>query len=115
MVENGVECLRSLEERDYGLVLMDCQMPIMHGFQATQHIRELEKSCLEKRDEQISDVRPWVAPEGQPLMPIIALTTYATKVTTALSLPSLNHAHHPPTKTKTPTLHCLPGEWKQVS
>jgi CheY-like chemotaxis protein len=85
VVENGVECLRALEEKKFGVVLMDCQMPVMDGFQATQRIRELEKSRQEKKREQQQapdDVRPWVSPndEPEPPMPIIALTASATKV-----------------------------------
>ena len=85
MVENGVECLRALEEKEFGVVLMDCQMPVMDGFQATQRIRELEKSRQEKKREQqqAPDMRPWVSPNDEPVpppMPIIALTASATKV-----------------------------------
>jgi signal transduction histidine kinase/ActR/RegA family two-component response regulator len=40
---NGQEALDMLESESVDVVLMDCQMPEMDGFEATQHLREREK------------------------------------------------------------------------
>lgn len=54
-VSSGEEAVEEVSSGNYALVLMDCQMPDMDGFQATRSIRNLEK----KSDQHI---------------PIIALT-----------------------------------------
>jgi CheY-like chemotaxis protein len=59
VVENGYDVLTALERRHYDLVLMDCQMPEMDGFEATCAIRQREAATAQ-----------------QPL-PIIALTANA--------------------------------------
>ena len=43
VVENGEEALNLLEEKDFDLVLMDCQMPVMDGYETTKRIRKQEK------------------------------------------------------------------------
>lgn len=43
IVSNGLEAVNAVKTNEYGLVLMDCQMPDMDGFSATQAIREFEK------------------------------------------------------------------------
>jgi PAS domain S-box-containing protein len=58
---NGREALKALETLPYDLVLMDCQMPEMDGFEAAAAIRD-----------PASTVR-------DPDLPVIALTAYAMK------------------------------------
>ncbi len=43
-VNNGEEALNKLENNHYDLVFMDCQMPVLNGYDATKKIRKKERN-----------------------------------------------------------------------
>jgi PAS domain S-box-containing protein len=44
MVSNGKLAIDKVKENSYDVILMDLQMPVMNGFEATQYIRDIMKS-----------------------------------------------------------------------
>ncbi len=60
-VANGLEAMASLRSIPYDLVLMDCQMPEMNGYEAAERIRDPQSGIF------------------NPQIPIVALTAHAMK------------------------------------
>lgn len=46
---NGKEAVKMLQKIPFDLVLMDCQMPVMNGFEATLAIRDSSSSVLDRK------------------------------------------------------------------
>ncbi|MFK3773649.1 response regulator [Pseudomonas sp. NPDC089406] len=55
---NGEEALQAMKARHYDLVLMDCEMPVLDGFSATQQLRA------------------WESANQRPRTPVVALTAH---------------------------------------
>ncbi|MDQ2645826.1 MAG: response regulator [Myxococcota bacterium] len=56
---DGAEAVAAFEKNRYSLVLMDCQMPVLDGYEATERIRRHERE------------------RGAPRVPIVAVTAHA--------------------------------------
>ncbi len=55
---NGEEALRAMKTQRYDLVLMDCEMPVLDGFSATEQLRQ------------------WELANQRPRTPVVALTAH---------------------------------------
>jgi two-component system, sensor histidine kinase len=63
-VTDGLEALKAMEKASYDVVLMDCQMPGLDGYQATHAIRDRERA--------LDGACPWKVP-----VHIVAMTAHA--------------------------------------
>lgn len=62
VVSDGAEAVKAYKNDHYDVILMDCQMPVMDGYEATREIRKIEKESNNNKH-----------------IPIIAITANAIK------------------------------------
>jgi polar amino acid transport system substrate-binding protein len=65
IANNGLDAVQAVSQKHYDAILMDVQMPVMDGLQATRHIRAWENSAKNPRAE------------AKHRLPIIAMTAHA--------------------------------------
>ncbi|MFW6216256.1 MAG: response regulator [Desulfohalobiaceae bacterium] len=90
IAENGQQALEMIRQNGFDLVLMDVQMPVMDGIQATKKIREMEQegqwpatesppSRSTSQPQKPGGLSPDIGALTSGRLPIIALTAYAAE------------------------------------
>lgn len=77
VANNGRQAIELLEKNDYQVVLMDLQMPIMDGFEATKHIRN--KMSAPKKDIPIIALTADVMASEKSKAFSVGISDYITK------------------------------------
>ncbi|MCI5119727.1 MAG: response regulator, partial [Candidatus Electrothrix sp. AUS4] len=74
---DGLQCLKLLAKNEYSVIVMDIQMPVMNGIDATKYIRACERGEIfsgYQYEEELNELRDQI--QGK-YTPIVALTAHA--------------------------------------
>jgi signal transduction histidine kinase/CheY-like chemotaxis protein len=110
---DGEHAVRATAERTYDLVLMDCQMPHMDGYEATRAIRAREQASGERR-VPILALTAHVGPEHEARALEAGMDAHLTKpirlgTLEAALMPYLSTSMTPPTGTSRAEVRALLG------
>jgi CheY-like chemotaxis protein len=75
LAENGEEALAKIDQKAYGLILMDCQMPILDGYATTQALR----SQPQHQDTIIIGLTAYAMTEDRERCLEVGMNDYLTK------------------------------------
>lgn len=70
LAENGEQAMEAAKRKHYDLILMDIEMPVLDGYEATKAIRNLEFNLSKVGDKVSTEIKR---------VPIIAMTAHAVK------------------------------------
>jgi len=82
---NGVQAIEALRHETYVVVLMDCQMPIMDGLEATRRIRDVRTGVID-REVPIIAVTANAMPNDREICLAAGMTDYLSKPVTQKEL-----------------------------
>jgi CheY-like chemotaxis protein len=96
VAQNGREAVERTSERHYDVVLMDCQMPVMDGYEATLRIRQREQSAHGSNRTTIVAMTAFAMKEDRRQCLEAGMDDYIAKPVTKESLVSLMRRHTGP-------------------
>lgn len=83
IAKNGLEAVEKIKAGEtFDLVLMDCMMPVMNGYDATLAIREIERSCQEAKRHSIVALTANALPGDKEKCLAAGMDAYMTKPVT---------------------------------
>ncbi len=86
VVGNGSEAIAALEHARFDLVFMDCQMPVMDGFEATRRLRVLERLDASRRAVPVIALTANALSGDREACLAAGMTDYVTKPVTQAKL-----------------------------
>jgi CheY-like chemotaxis protein len=76
---NGQQAVEKIKEQDFDLVLMDCEMPVMDGYETTEAIRKWESEKADSRRTPIVALTAHALAEDRQRCLAVGMDDYLTK------------------------------------
>ncbi len=97
VVEDGADAVKAMSQQDqsFDLVLMDCEMPIMDGWEATERIRQIEQTNLVENPVKIVALSAHVIAEPKARALLAGMDRFEAKPVDIDSVESFLHEYFP--------------------